>query len=373
MQTDSQMGLAAVLQQRNEPQQGSVSQLAPPPAQKAEPPVPGAVKPPMPFPPLPNAPPIPKRPPVPTLPAWPVLPPVADAPAAPPPPAADVPPPSVVPPVALADDFDPGGTPPTAASSTVGFPLDEQAATTTNASARKNDGRSMVLSSVAPISASGRAPNHRKPARDRRRAEFARRARAAIVDDVKINSLFAGTFLILAAGLGAACTDNSGNGAGNPGSAGSKTGTGGNSAGTAGAGGASSGGAGGAGGATPGFMSFMPCTAEGDYVTGTGDAGTAGMPTVSFGTINGTNAYDPQCLETPAGSTVTFSGDFGSHPLVPSTVRGNTTNSPITTVVSNPDGGKISFTFPTAGFYAYYCGEHGTDAGDGMAGVIWVQ
>jgi plastocyanin len=206
---------------------------------------------------------------------------------------------------------------------------------------------------------------------------------------VKINCLFAGTFLILAAGLGAACKDNSGNGGGTPGTGGSNPGTGGSSAGAAGAGGtptggaggapiggaggAPIGGAGGAGGGTPGFMSLLPCVSEGDYVTGTGDAGTAGMPTISFGTINGTNTYVPKCLKTPAGSTVTFSGNFGSHPLVPSTVRGNTTNNPITTVVSNPDGGKMSFTFPSAGFYAFYCGEHGTDAGDGMAGVIWVQ
>jgi plastocyanin len=229
----------------------------------------------------------------------------------------------------------------------------------------------------------------------RRPRAFARRTHAAIVDDMKLTYLFAGTFLILAAGLGAgACTDNSGNGTGNPGTAGSKSGTGG--AGTAGGGGASTGGAGGAstgggggasggaggastggtsgaGGGTPGFMSLMPCVSEGDYVTGTGDAGTAGMPTVNFGTINGVNTYDPKCLKTVAGSTVTFSGNFGFHPLVPSTVRGNTTNSPITTVASNPDGGKMSFTFPTAGFYAFYCGEHGTDAGEGMAGVIWVR
>jgi plastocyanin len=170
---------------------------------------------------------------------------------------------------------------------------------------------------------------------------------------VKANYIFAGSFLILAAGLGAACTNNSGNGAGNPGTAGAS-------------------GAGGAG-ATPGFMSINPCLSEGDYMTGTGDAGT---PTINFG-INGALTYVPSCLKTPAGSTVTFSGDFGPHPLSPSSMRGNTTNNPITLVPFNPDGGTTSqapFTFPTAGFYAYYCLEHGsTDTGAGMAGVIWVQ
>jgi plastocyanin len=161
------------------------------------------------------------------------------------------------------------------------------------------------------------------------------------------NYLVVGTLLILAAGLGAACSNNSGGSPGNPGT-------------------------GGAGGATPGFMSVSPCLSEGDYLTGTP---TAGMPTINFG-VNGALAYDPECLKTPAGSTVTFSGNFGIHPLVPSGLRGNTTNNPITVVPSNPDGGttaNVSFTFPTAGFYAYYCLEHGsTDTGDGMAGVIWV-
>ena len=162
------------------------------------------------------------------------------------------------------------------------------------------------------------------------------------------NYLVVGTLLILAAGLGAACSNNSGGSPGNPGT-------------------------GGAGGATPGFMSVSPCLSEGDYLTGTP---TAGMPTINFG-VNGALAYDPECLKTPAGSTVTFSGNFGIHPLVPSGLRGNTTNNPITVVPSNPDGGttaNVSFTFPTAGFYAYYCAEHGsTDTGAGMAGVIWVQ
>jgi plastocyanin len=183
---------------------------------------------------------------------------------------------------------------------------------------------------------------------------------------MKTNYLVAGTLLIVSAALGAACNDNSGGSPGNPGAAGA-------SAGTGGTGGTSAGGAGGAGGATPGFMSVSPCLSEGDYLTGTP---TAGMPTINFG-VNGALTYDPACLKTPAGSTVTFSGNFGVHPLVPSAMRGNTTNNPITLVPFNPDGGTManaSFTFPTAGFYAYYCAEHGSsDTGAGMAGVIWVQ
>lgn len=140
------------------------------------------------------------------------------------------------------------------------------------------------------------------------------------------------------------------------------TGTAGTSAaGTTGGGGAS---AGGTGGGTPGFMSIMPCPSESAYVTGT---------TINFGGSVGFN-YDPKCLKVSAGSTVTFSGDFSLHPLQPSSVLGNTTNNPITNVSGLPDGGTMtSFTFPSAGFYAYRCTFHGSDDGMFMSGVIWVQ
>jgi plastocyanin len=149
-------------------------------------------------------------------------------------------------------------------------------------------------------------------------------------------------------------------------------GTGGTSAtaGTTGTAGASAGGtagtsAGGTGGGTAGFMSIMPCTSESDYVAGT---------TISFGGSVGF-AYDPKCLKVPAGTTVTFMGDFSSHPLEPSTHRGELTGNPITAVSALADGGTTtSFTFQTAGFYAYFCSFHGpSDTGAGMAGVIWVQ
>src|SRR5205814_7047349 len=117
-----------------------------------------------------------------------------------------------------------------------------------------------------------------------------------------------------------ACTDNSGNGAGNPGTAGSSagtTGTGGSNAGTAGAGGTS---AGGSGGTTPGFMSVLPCTSESAYMTGT---------TISFPAAATDFSYSPKCLKVSAGATVTFSGDFSSHPLTPSALRGTLTGNPI--------------------------------------------
>ncbi|HMF43255.1 MAG TPA: plastocyanin/azurin family copper-binding protein [Polyangia bacterium] len=130
-------------------------------------------------------------------------------------------------------------------------------------------------------------------------------------------------------------------------------------------GGGGTGGSGGSGGGA--FMGVPPCLTEGSYTT----TGT----TIQFG-VNGALAYQPACLKVAAGTTVTFSGDFVTHPLQPSARRGTLTGNPIT--ASNglplPDGGMSKdFTFPTPGFYAYYCAEHSDDSGTLMDGVVWVQ
>jgi plastocyanin len=147
---------------------------------------------------------------------------------------------------------------------------------------------------------------------------------------------------------GAAALGCSGNGATNP------AGTGGSGGGIGGSGG------GGSGGSGVAFMVNPPCNAPTDYVTGT---------TINFGGAVGLN-YDPKCLEVAAGTTVTFSGDFVSHPLVPSAMRGDPPNNPI---VNMSDGTTASFVFPMPGFYAYLCNFHGSDDGAFMSGVIWVQ
>jgi plastocyanin len=149
---------------------------------------------------------------------------------------------------------------------------------------------------------------------------------------------------------GAAALGCSGNGSTSP------TGTGGSGGGTAGASGSGGGGSGGGGA----FTAFAPCNAATDYVAGT---------TINFGGTVGFN-YDPQCLKVAAGATVTFSGDFVTHPLVPSATRGDPANNPI---VNMSNGTTASFVFPMPGFYAYLCNFHGSDDGQFMAGVIWVQ
>jgi plastocyanin len=109
-------------------------------------------------------------------------------------------------------------------------------------------------------------------------------------------------------------------------------------------------------------MAVAPCSTEGSY--------TQGPTTITFGAATDIS-YMPKCLKVGTGATVTFSGDFSAHPLSPSALRGTTTGNPITNVSA---GTTTTFTFPTAGYYAYFCTVHGaSDGAAGMVGVIWVQ
>ena len=109
------------------------------------------------------------------------------------------------------------------------------------------------------------------------------------------------------------------------------------------------------------FMAFAPCPSQSDYASSTTD--------IAFGGALGL-VYSPACLKIATGTAVTFSGDFTTHPLAPSTSRGTPASNPI---VETDAGTTMSFTFDTAGFYGFYCLAHGTDEGDGMAGMIWVE
>jgi len=113
--------------------------------------------------------------------------------------------------------------------------------------------------------------------------------------------------------------------------------------------------------AASGFMAFAPCTAASAYVSNTTD--------IAFGGTVGFN-YAPACLKVAPGATVTFSGDFATHPLIPSTIRITASSNPI---VMTTTGTTKSITFAAPGFYGYFCGAHGDDQGDDMYGVIWVQ
>jgi hypothetical protein len=202
------------------------------------------------------------------------------------------------------------------------------------------------------------------------------------------NALLAAGILVAGGFIASTCTDNSGNGQhSTPGQAGSTgggnagtTGNGGSTAGTTGNGGSagSGSGTGGMAGGTPGFMAIAPCLNESDYVTNTA--------TINFPVSATDFNYSPKCLKVTfprgvagsagaPGTNVTFSGDFGTHPLMPSTHRGDQAGNPITPTSAVPDGGT-SKTFYIAAFnmtfFAYYCMTHNpSDNGAAMSGVIW--
>jgi len=163
------------------------------------------------------------------------------------------------------------------------------------------------------------------------------------------------TTMALSLPLAAACSSSSSGG-----------GTGGAGGGMAGAGGAGGDADAGDGAVDPGaFMPVAPCNTVDAYTVATGAP--VGI------TFDNTLTYTPKCVKILPGWTVVFTGNgtnFGIHPLNPSASRGNAADNPITEVISGTTSPAFSFTKP--GFYGYFCIEHGTDEGAGMAGVVWV-
>ncbi|MEZ4404956.1 MAG: hypothetical protein R3A52_00490 [Polyangiales bacterium] len=105
------------------------------------------------------------------------------------------------------------------------------------------------------------------------------------------------------------------------------------------------------------FTAVAPCNTPSDYTTGS---------TVRFGGAVGT-AYEPRCLTVRVGDSVTFEGAFSGHPLAPSS-RG-TSGTPIARTTA---GTTATFRFTAAGHFPYFCEFHGSNAGDGMSGVVRV-
>lgn len=156
------------------------------------------------------------------------------------------------------------------------------------------------------------------------------------------------TFLAAALAFGATgCGDDTGS-----------SGTGGTGA----AGG--SGGAGGTGGSTStGTVDLLngcdAATAEDHTADATTTVTTAGL------------TFTPACITIATGASVKFtSSSFAVHPLfggeIDGTVKTPDATSPIAATTT---GTEVTFAFPAAGIFPYYCDEHGPG---GMAGVVYV-
>jgi plastocyanin len=101
------------------------------------------------------------------------------------------------------------------------------------------------------------------------------------------------------------------------------------------------------GATTMAFMDITPCNQESAYVTA--------PLTITF--LSGPNGFTPSCLKLARGSTVTFNGDMGSHP-----VRARPGGT-----AGNPVDGSTMVTFNQAGFFPFHCISH-----QNMIGVVWV-
>lgn len=74
-----------------------------------------------------------------------------------------------------------------------------------------------------------------------------------------------------------------------------------------------------------------------------------------------------RCVRVSAGTAVTWTGDFGLHPLEGGVSPTTDAVSPIT--MASPSGMSTTVTFAATGEFPYFCGVH-TDA---MRGVVYVE
>ena len=120
----------------------------------------------------------------------------------------------------------------------------------------------------------------------------------------------------------------------------------------------SSSGGGGGGGSTP----DNDCSADG-YMAANA---------IVFGGTDPGLAYEPRCVSVSVGDTVTWTGDFGIHPIVGGYIDGMDkvpdTSSPIGGAAAGSM--ELMVTFTEAGVFPFYCNPHGPF---GMNGAVKVE
>jgi plastocyanin len=99
-------------------------------------------------------------------------------------------------------------------------------------------------------------------------------------------------------------------------------------------------------------------------------AAPAQAASIAFGDSHGL-AYSPPDVRIPVGQTVTWTGDFGAHPL-----RSAASGEPYTHNGTPGVSGSFDHTFSVSGVYRYYCAMHGMSSADnqvsGMSGQVVV-
>jgi plastocyanin len=82
-------------------------------------------------------------------------------------------------------------------------------------------------------------------------------------------------------------------------------------------------------------------------------------------TFGNNHQYDPKCMRVRLGQTVTLEGNFSEHGLLP--VCG-----PSAVFPAVSSGSQANVVLNAIGVYGYYCDQHGSSSGTGMAGAIQV-
>jgi plastocyanin len=89
--------------------------------------------------------------------------------------------------------------------------------------------------------------------------------------------------------------------------------------------------------------------------------------TITFAGIE----YTPRCVRVHSGSSVVFSGNFASHPLMGGRVEGSTaTPDSASPLPATSSGMEVTVTLSKAATVPYYCTAH---ASSGMMGAIFVE
>ncbi len=83
-------------------------------------------------------------------------------------------------------------------------------------------------------------------------------------------------------------------------------------------------------------------------------------------------SYNPACMQIAAGQSVTFSGNFGAHPLTRGAKAGSGGVSDSANPITAPaSGNSVTIPLTTPGDYPYFCATH--FASNNMYGVVRVQ
>ncbi len=127
------------------------------------------------------------------------------------------------------------------------------------------------------------------------------------------------------------------------------------------------GGAAGQGTALPDDFPTLNGCEPSDYEDRSADAADRSVAVGADGLV-----FTPRCMLIGVGQGVVFEGSLSAHPLAPGNPADPSAGSAKSPIVETSSGSSVSFTFPSAGTFPYYCTMHAFGAGMGMAGAIHV-